>query len=90
MISIKVVASLNFFGQGNYCTKNLCAMCTGTKADFSQCTLRKKCYWIYNISAKSMHIIDSKQYVTELAAYVSVLFEYFFGSIIYMLLAEIL
>ena len=38
MITIKVVASLNFFGQGNYCTKNLCAMCTGTKADFSQCT----------------------------------------------------
>ena len=37
MITIKVVASLNFFGQGNYCTKNLCAMCTGTKADFSQC-----------------------------------------------------
>ena len=25
------------FGQGNYCTKSLCAMCTGTKADFSQC-----------------------------------------------------
>ena len=37
MITIKVVASLNFFGQGNYCTKNLCARCTGTKADFSQC-----------------------------------------------------
>ena len=37
MITIKVVASLNFFGQGNYCTKNSCAMCTGTKADFSQC-----------------------------------------------------
>ena len=38
MIPIKVVASLNFFGQGNYCTTNLCAMCTGTKADFSQCS----------------------------------------------------
>ena len=37
MITIKVVAPLNFFGQGNYCTKNLCAMFTGTKADFSQC-----------------------------------------------------
>ena len=37
MITIKIVASLNLFGQGNYCTKNLCAMCTGTKADFSQC-----------------------------------------------------
>ena len=41
MITIKVVASLNFFGQGNYCTKNLCAMCTGTKADFSQCILKR-------------------------------------------------
>ena len=39
MITIKVVASLNFFGQGNYCTKNICAMCTGTKADFSQCII---------------------------------------------------
>ena len=37
MITIKIVASLNIFGQGNYCTKNLCAMCTGTKANFSQC-----------------------------------------------------
>ena len=36
MITIKVVASLNFFIQGNYCTNNLFAMCTGTKADFSQ------------------------------------------------------
>ena len=34
---MKVVASLNIFGQGNYCTKNLCTMCTGTKADFSLC-----------------------------------------------------
>ena len=41
MITIKVVASLNFFGQGNYCTKNLCAMCTGTKVDFSQCRTQK-------------------------------------------------
>ena len=40
MITIKVVASLDIFGQGNYCTKNLCAMCTGTKADFSQCAFR--------------------------------------------------
>ena len=37
MITIKVVASIHFFGQGNYSTKNLCAMCIGTKADFSQC-----------------------------------------------------
>ena len=67
MITIKVVPSLNFFGQGNYCTKNLCAMCRGTKADFSQCrsffTLWKKCFWIYSISAKSVYIIDSKKYV---------------------------
>ena len=41
MITIKVVASLKFFSQGNYCTKNLCAMCTGTKADFSQCSKPK-------------------------------------------------
>ena len=37
MITTKVVASMDFFGHGNYCTKNVCAMCTGTKADFSQC-----------------------------------------------------
>ena len=48
MITIKVVASLNCFGQGNYCTKNLCAMCTGTKADFSQCIMRFIIqYWNY-------------------------------------------
>ena len=37
-----------------------------------------------------MYIIDSNQYVIELVAYVSVLSPYFFESIIYMLLAEML
>ena len=41
-------------------------------------TLRKKCYWIYSISAESMYIIDSNQYVIDLVAYVSVLLAYFF------------
>ena len=49
--------------------------------------LRKKCSWIYSIAAKSMYIIDSNQYVIELVA---VLLAYFFESIIYMLLAEML
>ena len=31
-------------------------------------TLRKKFYWIYSISAKSMYIIDSNKYVIELIA----------------------
>ena len=55
-------------------------------------TLRKKCYWIYSISAKNMYIIASNQYVMELVAYVSVVLAYSFESIIYsyMLLAEML
>ena len=38
----------------------------------------KKLYWIYSISAKSMYIIDSNQYVIELVAYVSVLLASFY------------
>ena len=34
--------------------------------------LRKKCYWTYSISAKSMYIIDSNQYAMELVPYVLV------------------
>ena len=49
-----------------------------------------KLNWIYSISAKCMYIIDSNPYVIELVAYVSVLLAYFFESIIYMLLAEML
>ena len=37
-----------------------------------------------------MYIIDSNQYVIELVVYVSVLLAYFFESIIYMLLVEML
>ena len=56
MITIKLVASLNFFGQGNYCTKNLCAMCTGTKADFSQCRS-------YFLSISPMNNCDNMSYI---------------------------
>ena len=45
-------------------------------------TLRKECYWIDSISAKSMFIIDLNQNAIELVAYVSFLIEYFFESII--------
>ena len=53
-------------------------------------TVRKKCYLIYSISAKSMFIIDFNQNDIKLVAYVSFLIEYFFKSIIYMLLAEMI
>ena len=50
----------------------------------------KKCYWIWSTSAISMYIIDLNQNAIELVAYVSFLMEYFFKSIIYMLLTEML
>ena len=46
------------------------------------CTLVKKCYRIYSISAKSMYIIDSNQYTIEFLAYLLVLIAYFLKSIV--------
>ena len=63
----------------------------GTKYTFKDVyALRKKCYWIYSISTKSMYVIDLNQFVIKLVANVSVLLAYFSESIIYMLLAEML
>ena len=45
---------------------------------------------MYSISAKSMFIIDLNQNAIELVAYALFLIEYFFKSLIYMFLAEML
>ena len=66
MITIKVVAFLNFFGQGNYCTKNLCAMCTGTKADFSQCIRQE-----YSYETTNSHKQDAKHSIYYIREYFS-------------------
>ena len=41
-------------------------------------TLRKKCYWINKISAKSMYIMNSNQYAIELPKYLLVFEVYFY------------
>ena len=53
-------------------------------------TLRKKCYWIYSISAKSMYTIDSKKYLIKNDTYVTNSIAFWFKSIINMFLAEML
>ena len=53
-------------------------------------TLRKKCCYIYSISARRVYFIDSNQYAIDLVAYVSVLIASYFDLIIHMLFAEIL
>ena len=52
--------------------------------------MRKKCYRIYSISAKSMNIVHLNQYAKEFVAYLLDLIAYFLKSMMNMLLAEII
>ena len=53
-------------------------------------SLRKKCFWIYSISSKSMYIIDSNKYANKTDTYATNFITYWFESILQMLLAEML
>ena len=53
-------------------------------------TLRKKCYCIYSISAESICNIDWKKYAIRTDTYATNSIAYWFESMIYMLLAEML
>ena len=61
-----------------------------SRLSITESTLRKNCYWIYKISAKSMCIIGFKEYAIRIYKYAKNSIACWFESMISMLLVEML